>query len=414
MYRYNLIFFLTLLSIISVSCTREMTVVVSNPAGIDRNTEMVELAHDAVVSRLSLVEDESFRIEDGKGSEVPYQVTHDGLVIFPVTLRTGESQSFKITEGRPSEVTVRVCGDHYPKRVDDICWENELIGFRAYGFKEDKASGYDIFVKRNTDLPAIPEMYRRSFDPELKKVHKELKKTDKDSAARFLCDHISFHVDHGFGADCYGVGPTLGAGTAALLDGERIVYPYCYDSFEILDDGPLRFTIRMTFRPFDIGASKNVVETRVITLDLGSYLNRTSLSFANLDKTCPIVSGIVLQDMDGKEFGDASKGYISYPAPTINYDKQREVDNGTIFVGSIFPCGAAKTETVYFSEEESKSRGGSKGHVLAYSEYDPKSPFVYYWGAGWDHSQMKSYEDWKSYLDVFSTQLRNPIKVTIQ
>ena len=193
-----------------------MTVVVSNPSGIDRNTEMVELAHDAVVSRLSLGEDESFRIEDSKGSEVPYQVTHDGLVIFPATLRTGESQSFKITEGRPSEVTVRVCGDHYPKRVDDICWENELIGFRAYGFKEDKASGYDIFVKRNTDLPAIPEMYRRSFDPELKKVHKELKKTDKDSAARFLCDHISFHVDHGFGADCYGVGPTLGAGTAAL------------------------------------------------------------------------------------------------------------------------------------------------------------------------------------------------------
>lgn len=394
------------------SCSQVMTVTVTNPADLDRETEMVEISLDKVTSALGLEDGETFVVRSS-GQAVPYQVTYDGKVIFPVTLKAGASESYKITEGTPDQVTEQVRGDHYPRRVDDICWENDLIGFRVYGFKEDKPSGYDIFVKRNTVLPAIPEMYRRAFDPQLKKVHKQLKKTDKDSADRFNCDHISFHVDHGFGADCYGVGPTLGAGTNALVDEGTIVYPYCYDSFRILDNGPLRFTIELTFRPFKYGESENVVETRVISLDLGSYFNRTIVQYANLDKSAPIVTGIVLQDKDGKAVGNASEGYIAYPAPTINYDKQREVDNGTIYVGHVYPGQLDKAEIVYFSDEESKNRGNAKGHVLASSNYDPKVPFVYYWGAGWNHSQMKSYEQWTALLEKFSAQLRNPINITV-
>lgn len=49
---------------------------------------------------------------------------------------------------------------------------------------------------------------------------------------------ISFHVDHGEGMDVYAVDYTLGGGTAALLDSAgNIVYPYCYESYEILDNG---------------------------------------------------------------------------------------------------------------------------------------------------------------------------------
>jgi hypothetical protein len=394
------------------SCSQVLTVTVTNPADLDRETEMVEISLDKVTSALGLEDGETFVVRSS-GQAVPYQVTYDGKVIFPVTLKAGASESYKITEGTPDQVTEQVRGDHYPRRVDDICWENDLIGFRVYGFKEDKPSGYDIFVKRNTELPAIPEMYRRAFDPQLKKVHKQLKKADKDSADRFNCDHISFHVDHGFGADCYGVGPTLGAGTNALVDEGTIVYPYCYDSFRILDNGPLRFTIELTFRPFKYGESENVVETRVISLDLGSYFNRTIVQYANLDKPAPIVTGIVLQDKDGKAVGNASEGYIAYPAPTINYDKQREVDNGTIYVGHVYPGQLDKAEIVYFSDEESKNRGNAKGHVLASSNYDPKAPFVYYWGAGWNHSQMKSYEQWTALLEKFSAQLRNPINITV-
>ena len=392
-------------------CGDILTVTVSNPLEADRQTELVEIPLTEVYAALGLAEDDSFVVRNGK-EEVQYQVTHDGKVVFPVTLTASQSQTFTLRKGTPAEFISKVRGDHYPNRVDDICWENDLVGYRVYGYKEDKASGYDIFTKRNTDLLVIPEMYRKALDPEMKKRKKEIEKEfGKDSATRFSNELMSFHVDHGYGADFYAVGPTLGAGTSALLDGEEIVYPFCYDKFEILDNGPLRFTIKLTFRPFKIGASENVVETRVISLDLGSHFNKTVVSFEGLDTPTPIVTGMVVQDKDGKSVGDAAKGYIAYPAPTMNFESYKEVDNGTVFLGHVFPTELESTELRYFSDKESKSRGGSKGHMLAHSTYDPAKPFVYYWGFGWNFWNIETYEEWIAHVEAFSVQLRNPITV---
>ena len=392
-------------------CGDILTVTVSNPLEADRQTELVEIPVTEVYAALGLAEDDSFVVRNGK-EEVQYQVTHDGKVVFPVTLTASQSQTFTLRKGTPAEFISKVRGDHYPNRVDDICWENDLVGYRVYGYKEDKASGYDIFTKRNTDLLVIPEMYRKALDPEMKKRQKAIEKEfGKDSATRFNNELMSFHVDHGYGADFYAVGPTLGAGTSALLDGEEIVYPFCYDKFEILDNGPLRFTIKLTFRPFKIGASENVVETRVISLDLGSHFNKTVVSFEGLDTPTPIVTGMVVQDKDGKSVGDAAKGYIAYPAPTMNFESYKEVDNGTVFLGHVFPTELESTELRYFSDKESKCRGGSKGHMLAHSTYDPAKPFVYYWGFGWNFWNIETYEEWIAHVEAFSVQLRNPITV---
>ena len=392
-------------------CGDILTVTVSNPLEVDRQTDLVEIPVAEVNTALGLADDDPFVIRNGK-EEVPYQITHDGKVVFPITLTACQTQTFTLRKGIPAEFTEKVRGDHYPKRVDDICWENDLVGYRVYGFKEDKASGYDIFTKRNTDLLVIPEMYRKALDPEMKKRQKEIaKEFGKDSATRFSHQQMSFHVDHGYGADFYAVGPTLGAGTSALLDGETIVYPFCYDKYEILDNGPLRFTIKLTFRPFSIGTSENVVETRVISLDLGSHFNKTVVSFDGLDSPNPIVTGIVVQDKDGKSTGDAAKGYITYPAPTMNFESYKEVDNGTVFIGHVFPEELESTELRYFSDKESKERGGAKGHILAHSTYDPAKPFVYYWGFGWNFWNIETYEEWLSHVEAFSAQLRNPITV---
>ena len=389
-----------------------MEVTVSNPNDCDRVQEMVEIPVESVKDKLGLAQDETFVVTKGK-DEVPYQITWDGKVIFPVTLSADDSQTFKIRKGTPAEVVTKVCGKHYPERVDDICWESDLAGFRVYGFKEDLPSGYDLFTKRDTDLPVIDQMYKTALNPELKKIHSELELVDKDSADRFNCDQMSFHVDHGVGADCYGVGQTLGAGVAALLDGEKIVYPFSFETYEILENGPLRFTLQLTFRPFSAAGHENIIETRVLSIDLGSYFTKTQVFYTNLDTPMPIVTGIVVQDMDEKSVGNAEKGYIAYPAPTINIDKQRQVDNGTIFIGHAFPFELEKTGISYFSQEESKIKGGSKGHSLAYSTYTPGTPFVYYWGFGWNHATFESYEQWIQYLEKFSAQIKNPISVSI-
>ena len=393
-------------------CNCAYTVKVTNPTASDRQTEMVELEEECIRTALELAEGENFILKSA-GSEVPYQITYDGKVIFPVTLQASQSQTFRFRKGNPAEVPVKVCGKHYPHREDDICWESDLAGFRAYGFKEDLASGYDLFTKRDTDMPVIDEMYRKAFDPELRRIREELKLVDRDSADRFNCDHMSFHVDHGVGADCYGVGKTLGAGVAALVDEGQIVYPFCYDSYEILENGPLRFTLKLTFRPFTVGGCENVIETRILSVDLGSYFTKTSVSYANLDKEMPVVTGIVVQDMDGKAVGNAEKGFIAYPAPTINYDRQRVVDNGTIFVGHAFPFELSNAGLVYFSDEESTTRGGAKGHILAHSTYSPETPFVYYWGFGWNHATFETYEQWLEYLESFAGQIKSPLTIKI-
>ena len=409
MKKYNIIITAVAGILFLASCRSGLYVEVSNPLECDRHPEVVELCADSVKDALGLAEGEVFVVRGKGGKEVPYQITYDGKVVFPVQLAAGETAEFRLCNGTPSDYAVKVCGKHYPERVDDICWENDLVGFRVYGFKEDNPSGYDLFTKRSTDLPVIEEMYRIALDSEMKRIQKELEKENPDSAHRYNCDHRSFHVDHGFGADCYGVGPTLGAGVAALLDDGGIVYPACYDSYEILDNGPIRFTLKLTFRPFALGECGNVVETRVLTLDLGSHFTRTSVTYSGLDKSVPAVSGIVVHDNAGEAVGNAEKGYIAYPAPTINYDKQKHADNGTIFVGHVFPYELSSTGLEYFSDEESQLRGGSKGHILAHATYDPSEPFIYWWGFGWSHSDVTSYEQWLSHLETFAAQLRAPL-----
>lgn len=77
----------------------------------------------------------------------------------------------------------------------------------------------------------------------------KLKQSGKIQEADSIANAISYHIDHGNGMDCYSVGATLGGGTAALMVDSCIIYPYCYKEYDILDNGPLRFTVRLTYPP---------------------------------------------------------------------------------------------------------------------------------------------------------------------
>lgn len=52
----------------------------------------------------------------------------------------------------------------------------------------------------------------------------ELKKAGKTEEAHEMEEATTYHFDHGYGLDCYKVGPTLGCGAPALLSGEEMVY----------------------------------------------------------------------------------------------------------------------------------------------------------------------------------------------
>lgn len=389
---------------------QSMTVTVTNSLALERAGEMVEVPMSDVVAKLKLADTAQIVVLDVDGQQVPYQVTYDEKVVFPVTVGANSAVTYTIQPGTPAPFDVIACGKYYPERLDDVAWENNLGGFRAYGpalqARGERGFGYDLFTKYNTTEPILESLYAEELNPEKRAKIAELKKTDPKAASE-LQNAISYHIDHGYGMDCYAVGPTLGAGVAALMAGDTIIYPYCYRTQEILDNGPLRFTVKLEFYPLVVRGDSNVVETRVISLDAGSYLNKTVVSYTNLKEAMPVTTGLVLREPDGAVVADAANGYITYVDPTTD----RSGANGKIFVGAAFPAQVKEAKVVLLSEKEKKDRGGADGHVLAISEYEPGSEYTYYWGSAWDKAAIKTQDAWNKYMAEYAQKLRTPLAV---
>ena len=390
--------------------SRTVTVTVTNPLAMERSNEMVEVSMETVTDRLGLADTAQIVVLNADGQQVPYQITYDGKVIFPAAIAAGSTATYTIQTGTPEAFDVKACGRCYPERMDDMAWENDLVAFRAYGpalqAKGERGFGYDLFSKYNTTEPMLEAMYAKELDKETLAKIAELKKTDPKAAAE-LSRERSYHIDHGYGMDCYAVGPTLGAGVAALMVNDTIIYPWCYKNQEILDNGPLRFTVKLEFTPLTVKGDSTVVETRLITLDAGSHLNKTAVSYSNLKETLPIVAGIVLHEPDGAVVADAANGYITYVDPTTG------PDNGKIFMGAAVPAVVKDAKTVLFSEKEKKERNNADGHVLAVSDYEPGSEYVYYWGFAWDKADIKTADAWNRYMADFAQKVRNPLTVKV-
>lgn len=390
--------------------SRTVTVTVTNPLAMEHSNEMVEVSMETVTDRLGLADTAQIVVLNADGQQVPYQITYDGKVIFPAAIAAGGTATYTIQTGTPEAFDVKACGRCYPERMDDMAWENDLVAFRAYGpalqAKGERGFGYDLFTKYNTTEPMLEAMYAKELDKETLAKIAELKKTDPKAAAE-LSRERSYHIDHGYGMDCYAVGPTLGAGVAALMVNDTIIYPWCYKNQEILDNGPLRFTVKLEFTPLTVKGDSTVVETRLITLDAGSHLNKTAVSYSNLKETLPIVAGIVLHEPDGAVVADAANGYITYVDPTTG------PDNGKIFMGVAVPAVVKDAKTVLFSEKEKKERNNADGHVLAVSDYEPGSEYIYYWGFAWDKADIKTADAWNRYMADFAQKVRNPLTVKV-
>lgn len=155
----------------------------------------------------------------------------------------------------------------------------------------------------------------------------------------------------------------------------------------------------------------DVVETRIITLDKGSHLNNTVVSYNGLTKPCPVAAGIVIHPENPEAYLlDAVNGYVTYTDLSDNIHN----GNGEIYIGVAFLNEMQEATTVLFSEEESKTiRGGALGHVLAITDYQPDSEFTYYWGNGWSKYGFTDAAAWNVYMEAFTQKIRHPLRVEV-
>lgn len=351
-------------------------IIVENKSNVARTGEMVEV--DA--SQFEVAEGESLVVRNAQGDEIPSQVTYDGKLIFQVDVEAGGVANFTVESGKAADYQTYACGRVYPERVDDVAWESDLIAFRAYGpalqKSGERAFGYDVWVKNNTSLPVVEERYNKELNPETKAKIAELRKTNP-AEADALAASVSYHNDHGNGFDAYKVGPTLGGGATAVLEGGKIVYPYCWAECQVVDNGPLRWTAQLTYNPTKLKGGKEVVESRTISINKGSFLNKTSVCYKGAD--VDVMAGIVLHEEQPRTYFDSEKYYITYAEPV------EAPDGGELYQAMYFPEGWSGAENRLWSRKDDKP-AGAYGHAAAYKSLADGEPMTYWWGALWNKS----------------------------
>lgn len=396
----------------------DVKVTVKNPTVLNRAGETVELDASRLAKKVG---SDSFVVTDADGREVPSQRTYDGKLIFQVGVGGKGSAVYYVKAGTPAQYESRVFGRQFPERVDDIAWENDRVAFRCYGpalqASGERAWGYDIWNKRTSQL-VVEQRYQGELNPEVQSICRQLRQRGAADVADDVYNAFSYHVDHGNGMDCYKVGPTLGAGTTALLsaDGQTIVYPRCYKSFRILDQGPLRFTVELTYETRDYEGQQQT-EVRLVSLDAGSQLNRVSVRYEGLQKPAQLATGIIVHNENPTAFVlNAQDGYMGYEDlgdPNQYKEKYRAKQNkdfGQIYVGCVFTT--TKTTQEYRAGE---GLPGACGHILGLTTYKPGTAFTYYFGSGWSRNpetEFGSLSAWEGYLSRFAQQLRHPLKVS--
>ena len=384
----------------------DITVVVSNDEPIQRQ-ELAEVNINDVYNRMGIAKGESIIVKNALGQEVPYQITYDGKLLIDAAVRPCGQAVYTISAGKPQAMKTFVTGKMYPERVDDIAWENDRTAYRLYGpalqRSGEKAYGIDVWVKNTPDLE-VDNRYKVELGNHAK-IQQRLKEGKKEEA-RQMEIATTYHFDHGYGLDCYKVGPTLGCGTPALMENGLLVMPYSYRTYKILDNGPLRFTVELEYNPTTANGNKNVIEHRLLSLDKGSNFNKMTVWYEGITKPTDIAAGVVVHEEDMQSY-KCGRDFVAYADPTDNPAAQ----NFQIYVAALFPNGVSETKPLLYDAP----RNGAAGHVVGIlRDYKNAERYTYYFGSAWSKNDVRNFDEWILRINSFLDAVHSPLTTTIK
>lgn len=384
----------------------DITIEVTNNEPVQRQ-ELVEVSAADIYSRMNVQKGTSLIVKNSLGQEVPYQITYDGLLLIDAAVRPCGKASYTVTTGVPQKMKTFVTGRQYPERVDDIAWENDRTAYRLYGpalqRSGEKAYGIDVWVKNTPDLE-VENRYRVELSNH-ERIQK-LKKEGKTDEAKQVEIETTYHFDHGYGLDCYKVGPSLGCGTPALMENGYLVMPYSYKEYKILDNGPLRFTVELTYNPTTANGNKNIVEHRILSLDKGSNFNKMTVWYEGLTKATDIAAGVVIHEEDMQTV-KCGRDFVAYADPTDNPSAQ----NFQIYVAALFPNGISETKTLMLE----KPQNGIAGHAVGVlHDYNNAKRYTYYFGSAWSKNDVRTFDEWILRINGFLDALHSPLDAKIK
>ena len=370
--------FLLIAAAFIIGCNEDrIKVTVASSLHFDRMAETVEIPVSDIVAHFGECDPTALVVTDRKGSEVPSQLIFAGntdpqSLIFQADVKAGASTVYYISRGTPSEYEIKAYGRFVPERFDDYAWENDRIAFRIYGpaliAQDGPSNGLDVWVKR-TDRMVIDRWY-----------------------ADYLAGKNTYHDDNGEGCDCFKVGRTLGAGAMAPYVDDSLWLAINFESWETLDNGPIRTSFRLRYPPFMV---RDVMlnETRTFSLDAGSQLSKVTEEYTGLDQVFTVAAGIVRREEGASLLLPPEKNAIAY--------RLEMGEGGVTYIGTVLTTDATAVKE-------------TDDHLLIITRYIPGTPLVYYTGAGWSKWGFESNKAWLDYVDKFSQRVKSPLKVTVK
>lgn len=261
-----------------------------------------------------------------------------------------------------------------PERAQDMVWENDKLGMRAYGPGEyHRWSGFDVFNKNCVSNVCIQWMRDRCFN-----------RHDVTP---------NFHQNLGQGMDNYTMGASRGVGGIALFgDGEWKTYPN-WESSRVLHVGPDYCEFEITYPAFSAAGRM----TCHITLKRGERFFRNDVMFERMPDDFIAGPGMDLEPRrDHKGSLAESEGVVS------------------LFEDPKGPGGIdGSTMSALFVAKDEKTEDLTDNLNCRVLGFRGRRSFTYWAGASWSLAgEILTAEQWHSHVlatrEKFSRQMRNP------
>lgn len=384
MKRISIVLSALFLAAVMYAGEKQVVVRVTNPLNADRPGELVMVKWSALVGKLPGLSGGSIAVfEKGDTQPLVSQVidyNQDGKpeeLVFQSSFKAKEAKEFVVRQssGETKHVTsMTYAGFMVPR--EDLAWENDRIAFRMYGpaLAKEVDNGIDVWTKRVRYLI-------------VKKWYEGEEKEPK----------ISYHEDHGEGADYFSVGRTLGVGASSLVKGDSLYQPGVFQKHTIIATGPLVAVFELTYGPVAY-EGKKISQVVRISLGAGANLNKIETTFQSGSATgkVPVATGVVKRKGTAT-LTDKNNGWVGLWGLTTD-----KPEVGSLGTGVVMPKAALRQ----IKENDV--------HVLVLTQAMLGTPITYYAGAGWTLSKdFTTADSWSAYLTDFARKIAAPLTVRV-
>lgn len=371
------------IAILATGASAQVTIKATNTLPIARTSQTIELSGN-MLPPVGQRQDVSFvHVKDSAGKEVLAQAVDTDfdnfhkpdIVIFQADFAPNESKTFTVSVGAKQtyeESDFKAFGRFNRERFDDFCWENDKIAHRMYGKGLETWDGEPLTSS--------------TIDVWSKKTAKMV--TDK----WYMMD--DYHADHGEGADFYSAGESRGIGGSGVWASDKLFVSKNFVNSRVLAKGPIRVLFELDYESWDVGGMK-VSETKRISLDGGSHLDKLQSTYKIESGSGPLTIGVGMKKTNGEQ-REAS------PEKGVFAKWERvEKNAGMQGLGVI-----VDPKTLVEQKDDQRN-------WLMLIKATPDNKVTYWAGFCWDKAgPMTDLAGWKKYLDTYAQEIASPIQVS--